>query len=404
MHPVRQAQQTQLASSRRRRPLRLPPAALEDWLRDYYFETRYDLGSSGVQPWSMAQLRELLHIDRSELDAVVFDDSESYGGAELRAAIATLVGATGAGTVDPSHVMVTHGSSEAIFLLMASLLDIGDEVVVVDPGYHALSSVAQAVGCRLRTWALSPDRDFAPDLDRLSALIGAGTRMIVVNFPHNPTGVTLTATEQDALIAIAERHGAYLVWDAAFAGLTHGGRALPDPVTRYERAISLGTLSKAFGLPGLRVGWCVAQPPVLAGFLPLRDRLTICLSPLIERLALHAVRGGDVLMRARLAQASTNLAVLEAWARANADLIDWYRPAGGVTAFPRLAVGESSTDALCRELAVRDGVLLVPGSCFGHPDRVRLGFGGDADDFAEGLARLAAAVAVAKRADRRSVS
>lgn len=351
-------------------------------MREFYFATSIDLGSSGVACFSLGELRHLLGVEVSELDQITLDDSESFGDVELRGALADrfLDG-------DPRRVLATHGSSEAIFLAMNALLDRGDEVVAVDPGYHSLWSVAESVGCRLKRWRLRPEDDFAPDLGALRALVTPSTRMVVVNFPHNPTGVTLTPSQLDEFLDIVAGVGAYLVWDGALAELTYGSPTLPDPANHYDRCLSVGTMSKAYGLPGTRVGWCFGDPQVLETLLPLRDTVSICLSPLTQFLAARAVREADTLVGLRRAQAAHNRTVLARWLDDHQAVVDAPLPAGGVTAFPRVR-HLRETDSLCRRLGDTHDVLLVPGACFGVPDRVRLGFGGPADEFETGLARL----------------
>lgn len=366
--------------------MRMEPALLEDWLRDNYFTAIADLGSSGVAPWSFGQLREMLDLDYAALDSIVFADSQSLGDPQLREAIAH----RWAGG-DTARVMATHGSSESIFLAMNGLLSAGDEVVVAQPGYHALSSVAEAIGCDVRRWHLPEQDGFEPDLDDLARLITPHTRMVVVNFPHNPTGVSLDEQRMRELVDMVSRHGSYLMWDAAFAEMTYGTPQLPDPADWYERAISFGTLSKAYGLPGIRVGWCIAAPDLFPALLPLRDRLTIALSPLVEYVATRAIECADLLLWHRIRQAEENLDTLCAWADDMGDLIEVAKPTGGVSTFPRLGKTDD-VDALCVSLMADEGVLLVPGSCFGHPDRIRLGFGGMSTDFDFGLAKLEAAL------------
>jgi capreomycidine synthase len=284
-------------------------------------------------------------------------------------------------------VISTHGSSEAIYLVMHALLRAGDEVIVLDPCYQQLASIAESLGCRLIAWRLRYERQFIPDIEELRGLIGPRTRMVVVNFPHNPTGATLSPGQQRALIAAVDRVGAYLVWDAAFAELTYDGPPLPVPNHVYERAVSLGTLSKAYGLPGLRVGWCVAAPEVIEHCVDLRDCITLHLSPLVELIAQRAIERADELLGVRLAQARDNLELLAAWVEGHRDVVAWARPQGGVCAFLRLRRVRGVED-FCRRLACSRGVLLIPGSCFNHPSHVRLGFGGPPPSFREGLARL----------------
>ncbi|HSF40405.1 MAG TPA: capreomycidine synthase [Thermoanaerobaculia bacterium] len=368
-------------------PSRLPPALLEDWMRDYYFETRIDIGSSGVEDYSMAELRRLLGISLEDLDRVVFHDSRTLGGPALRQAVAER---WGGGAVE--RAIVTHGATEANFLVMTALLERGDEVVILDPLYQQLYSIAESLGCLLHRWPLRFEHGFVPDLDDARRLIGPRTRMVVVNFPHNPTGATLTLPEQRELIEICSRAGAYLVWDMAFGDLTYEEPPLPDPGLFYERAVSMGTLSKAYGLPGLRVGWCLAAPEVLERFIRIRDYLTLHLSPLVELIAQRAIENGDLLLEPRRRQGHRNREVVKGWIEGQGGRVEWVPPAGGVCAFPRLD-GISDVVAFCRRLAQVEKVLLVPGECFGSPQNVRLGFGGSTGDLEEGLRRLSRALA-----------
>lgn len=363
-----------------------PPALLEEWMRLYYFAVDADLGSSGVSDYSLAEVRDLVGIGVDEMDAVVFHDSQTLGGTGVRRAVARRW--TG-GDVD--RVMVTHGSTEAIFLAMNALLRPGDEVVVLDPVYPGLGDVVRSVGCRIIPWTLPAGNGWAPDLGELASLVSDRTRMVVVNFPHNPTGATLTPAQQDELLSIVERHGAWLLWDGAFADLTYGTPPLPDPVARYDRAVSLGTLSKAYGLPGLRVGWCLAAPGVLERMVHLRDYTTLHLSPLVELIAARVVDGADRILAEKRAAARRNRETVERWMGEQGGAITWTPPAGGVCGFPRLH-DVPDVEAFCHALAREHRVMLVPGTCFGTPGHVRLGFGGSPDALAQGLARLAGAL------------
>lgn len=362
--------------------MKYAPAELERWMRRYYFAVDDDIGSSGVADYSLADLRALLGISAADLDAIVLRDSMSLGGDEVRANIADRWG-----NGDPDWVLVTHGASEAIYLVMSTLLDPGDRVVVLDPAYHSLASIARTLGCDLVSWPIHAADEYRPDLELLRTLVREPTKAIVVNLPHNPTGTSLNPGERDELVEIAAESGAYLVWDQAFRELVYDGEPLRDPVDDYPRAISFGTLSKGYGLAGLRVGWCLAHPSVLSGTLDLRDRMTLHLSPLVEFVAARVARDADRLLAGRLEQARHNLGVLREWVADNPDLIDLVEPKGGVCTFPRLRGIDDTTD-LCHLLAREHRVLLVPGSCFGDPQRVRLGFGGPTRSFERGLDRL----------------
>jgi capreomycidine synthase len=373
--------------------MKLAPALLENWMRDHYFATDYDIGSSGVENFSMAQLRQLLGITHEEIDGILFADSQTLGGDGVRRAVA---GHLAQGRVD--HVMVTHGSTEANFMTMNALLEPGDEVLVLDPCYQQLYGIAEALGCSLRHWPLRFARGWRPDMEELPRLLGPRTRMVVVNFPHNPTGASLTPEEQRELLAATERAGAYLVWDGAFSELTHGRPPLPEPVD-FPHAISMGTMSKAYGLPGLRVGWCIAAPAILDRFVRLRDYTTLHLSPLVEFVAQKAMENAELLIGLRLDQARGNLEILARWMEEHREDAGWVRPEGGVSCFVHFPARD--VDALCLRLAEEERVLLVPGSCFGQPSFARLGFGGPRADLVEGLARLSRTLRAMPREVRR---
>ncbi|MFD6567687.1 capreomycidine synthase [Micromonospora profundi] len=358
-------------------------AHLEAWMRDYYHKVDHDIGSSGVRDLSMHEFRALCGFELSELDDMVFHDSESYGGSRLRAALADRW--TG-GDVD--RMMVTHGSSEAIYLVMHLALEPGDEVIVLDPAYQQLYDIAASRGCRVTRWQLDPAAGFAADLSVLRELAARGPRMIVVNFPHNPTGVSITVEQQKELVAIAAEAGAWLVWDHAFGELTYTTDPLPIPVG-YERSIVWGTFSKSYGLAGLRVGWCVAPPELLARMAVLRDYIALYVSPVLEFFAEQAVRHADRIVAMQREHARANRQLLIDWAADRPELVRLSPPAGGVAAFVEL-LGQPDVVASCRRLAEQHRVLLVPGVCFGEAYRnhVRLGFGGSTAELTAGLALL----------------
>jgi capreomycidine synthase len=360
----------------------IAPALLERWMRRYYFDTEIDIGSSGVESFSMSELRNLLGISLNELDQVTFDDSQTLGGPGLREAIGDRWA-----NRNPDRVMVTHGSSEGIFLAMNALLRPGDEVITVSPCYQQLFAIAESNGCELLHWELDFEQGFVADVEKLKSLITRNTRMLVVNFPHNPTGASLTLGQQKDLVDTVAEVGSYLVWDGAFAEMTHDLPQLPDPGTWYDRTVTLGTLSKGYGLPGLRVGWCIASPDILERFVNLRDYITLHLSPLTELIAERAVRNAHVLLRVRMEQARANLNKLAAWVERHREFIDWARPRGGVCAFLRMPDG-GDVEAFCHRFAREYRVLLVPGTSFYRPGFARLGFGGPAQKFEDGLARL----------------
>ncbi len=362
--------------------MKIEALELEKWFRQHYFDSEIILCVSGVEEYTIGELREIIHLSQNEMDSIVLLDSPSYGCDGIRQAIARrwIDGKT-------EHVLVTHGSSEAIFLVMNALLCPGDEVVVLTPCYQPLFSIPRAIGCQVKFWQLRSEQMFTPDLEELSRLVTSRTRMLVVNFPNNPTGVSLTMEQQHELIRIAARHGSYLFWDAAFVDLTYNTPPLPDPSQYYERTITVNTLTKSYGLGGLRVGWCLADPAILKECVTIRDHITLNLSPLIEYLAERVVIHLDTVLDRRLKQARINHKILTQWLTEHQGVIECVIPQGGVSALIKLCNGRNA-EAFCQRLAQEQGVFLLPGSCFGHSEFVRLGFGRATSELVEGLSRI----------------
>lgn len=359
---------------------------LEEWLRERYFTARIDFSGCGVQNYSLRELRALLGITTDELDDVVFRDSPSRGGVILRQAIAARYAPGRFDVAD--RVMVTHGVTEGILLALGAIVQPGDEIVVLRPIYPGLRAMARALGAKVREWELSEEDNFRPDLGRLRGLISGATRAVVVNFPHNPTGVTLDEPTYRGLIDIVERYNCHLVWDGAFTELVYQGSPLPDPGTLHDRCVSLSSLSKAYGLPGMRLGWCIASPALLTRMVALRDYVTLNNSPLTERLATAVLSRADDVLKPRLEQAAANRDLLAAWAARNAEFVDCPVPMAGVCAFPSVPAIADVTP-MCVRLADQAGILTVPGRSFGYPNRLRIGFGGPTDEFAAGLTVVA---------------
>lgn len=366
----------------------LPLAPMEEWLRDHYFAADIDISASGVEPYALGDVRRMIGLDHDELDRLVLMDGHSYGDPEVRRLIADRWGSG-----DPNQVMTTNGSSEAIFLVLTALLRPGDEVVVVEPGYHALIHLASTIGCVVKPWRMDhPDTVFGATLDGLDALLTERTRAVIVSFPHNPTGISLSEAELHGLLDRAGAVDAWVVWDAAFNDITYDAPPLPNVVSLYDKAVSFGTFSKSFGMPGLRFGWCISPDEVLRDCVRVRDYVTLHLSPLVELIARGALENIDTLLQPRLEQAKHNRRILRDWAEAHGDDVSLALPAGGVASFPRLN-RVADVDAFAFKLMDEHSVLVIPGSCFDRPQHVRLGFGGPTEELVEGLDRFDQALA-----------
>ncbi len=363
-------------------PLNLPRVPLEDWMREFYFSCELDLGSSGMAVYSFQEFKQITGFSLQDLESVTFDDSLTFGCNPLRQAIADKWG-----DGNPESVVVANGSNEIGFYLMYALLEPGDEVIAMEPIYHTMDNLPQAIGCTLKRWPICYENGWQPDFEELEHLLTPKTKMVSVNFPHNPTGISLTPEQQNRLIDMVASVGAYLVWDAAFEDLVHVGEPLPSPRKRYDRCCTIYTMSKCYGMPGSRLGWALCPTEVFENMALIKDYTNLYVSPLIETVGLKAIQYADQLMANRMVQVSANLALLDRWILEHDAYLDWVRPMGGVTAFPRLKSGVRA-DTFCRALLKQEGVMMVPGTCFKNPHHVRLGFSGPHETFREGLSRL----------------
>lgn len=357
----------------------------------------FNLSESGVHPMTPREL-----VGAAALDVVLDQPlayTQSNGTGELRALVAAhYPGAS----VD--HVEVTNGGSEANYLTVWRLVEPGDEVALLVPNYMQSWGLVRAFGGVVREWPLVEDRAagrWRPDLERLAAVVSDKTRLIVLCTPNNPTGARLTADELDAVGAIAARHGCWVLSDEVYRGAELDGHESPSMWGRGERVIVTSGLSKAYGLPGLRIGWIVAPPSFVASTWSYHDYTTIApgaLSDRLARVALSPERRPAVLARTR-EMLRTNLPLIEAWLRSHAPGFSWTSPEAGAIVYLRYHYAINST-ALVTRLREEKSVLIVPGDHFGMDGYLRVGFGERPDYLRRGLDRVHDLLTTLSLADR----
>ena len=377
--------------------MRVPPFELERFQSVHEHQVEINLTESGVEP---LEAGELLGPDATgALLGQRLAYTQSNGTPELRAAVAsTFPGAT------EEHVLVANGGAEANFVACWRLIEPGDEVVVMQPNYGQVQGLAEGFGALARPWPLREERAaptprWTPDVDELRTLVTDRTKLVAICNPNNPTGARLTAAEVAAVCEVAEKHGAWVLADEIYRGAEHDGVETPSVWGRTERAIVTGGLSKAYGLPGLRIGWAVAARDTVTDLWRRRDYTTIAPSALSDRLARHALapaRRTALLERTRRMIAG-NLPIVGAWLDAHAGDLAWVPPEAGAIGFVRYGHDIGST-ALADRLRQTAGVLIVPGDHFGLDGYLRIGYGGRAESLREGLARLDRVLAALPRA------
>ena len=352
--------------------MKIEPFALERYFARYEFSARFLLSSSDCEPLTLAELVAMADDDTRALwDDLKLGYTESSGHPLLRRAIADRYRGLAADDV------VEVVPEEGIFLLMHALLSPGDHVVCVAPAYQSLHEVARSIGCEISSWSPDEERGWHFDLDALVAQLREDTKLVVVNFPHNPTGYSPTREAFAEIVETVADHGATLLSDEMYRLLdVVPGSGLPAACELSDRAVSLSGLSKSFGLPGLRVGWLATHDrSILERVLVLKDYTTICASAPGEILALIAMRNAESIITRQTERVRRNVAVLDGFFDRQRHLFAWNRPIGGSVCLPR-SLGPEDTSTLAAEAVDGAGIMVVPSSIFGFGDRhLRIGFG-----------------------------
>ena len=359
--------------------------AMERMQSTYENLVDFNLSESGVRPLTPRELLEETGAIEGLLDQPLVY-TQSNGTIELRAAIAAIYDGA---TVD--HVEVTNGGSEANYLAVWRLVEPGDEIVMLVPNYMQTWGLARAFGGTVREWRLVEDTAsgrWRADLERLPSLVSNRTRLIILCTPNNPTGARLRADELDAIAAVADRHGAWVLSDEIYRGAEIDGHESPTMWGRAERVLVTSGLSKAYGLPGLRIGWLAGPPETIASLWSYHDYTSIAPGALSDRLARAALAPAR---RARLLERTrgilrTNLPIIEGWLSAGGGFT-WIRPEAGAIVYVRYPQPVNSTRLVTR-LREERSVLIVPGDHFGMDGYLRIGFGEPSSYLLEGLNRL----------------
>lgn len=374
--------------------MKIETFALERWMTTYEVDVDYDIAESGIYPMTVNELLDFEPAgERERTLAGLLDTrlgySEAPGSIELRTMLAKTYRDTG-----PDNILITTGAIEANFLLFNVLLEPGDHVVAVYPAYQQLYSVPRAIGCDVSLWKLRPEDGFRFDLDELKRLVNAKTRLIVINTPHNPTGSILSPAEVRHVYELAESVGARVMSDEAYRWLDlPGGDELATPARDLgDNAVSVGTFSKPFGLPGLRIGWIAAPADTIAECWWMRDYISLSPGKLNDALAVLALNHREKIRERTRGIVRQNLATMETWLQEHSDIVGWQPPRGGLLALLEYNLDIPSLD-LANRLAEEYSVMLAPGSAFGYEHRLRVGVGQTPDVFRQGLDRAAACFA-----------
>ncbi len=347
---------------------------------------RYDIAESGIQPLSTDDLLAFEPpAERAATLAALLALPLGYGEARGTERLRSMIAATYT-RGDADHILVTTGAIEANFLLFNQLLDAGDHLIAPYPAYQQLYTVPTAIGCDVSLWHVGPDTGYRYDVAALERLVTPRTRVIVVNTPHNPTGAMLSPADAERVYAIAESVGATIIGDEAYRWLDvpDGDPFAPPMFDRGPCGVSVGTLSKPFGLPGLRIGWIAGPPDLVRDCWGLRDYISLSPGKLNDALACLGLRHREAIVARNRRIIQANLATAARWIADRASIISWTPPRGGLLALLKYDLPVASLD-LADRLATDWSVMLAPGSAFGYEHHLRLGVGQQPDLFAKGL-------------------
>jgi len=351
----------------------IKPFKLERYFAQYEFKVKFLLSASDCESLPMAELLQMAAPESLDLwNGLKLGYTESQGHPLLRAEISRLYQ-----HVSPENVIVA-APEEAIFIAMQTLLTPDDHVIVLSPAYQSLYEIARSIGCRVTPWKLEAGANgWQLDLGQLERSITDNTRMIVINFPHNPTGYLLSNRALDSVIEIARKNNLYLFSDEMYRLLEYDPETqLPPVCDLYEKGISLSGLSKAFALPGLRIGWLATQESsLIERWIAFKDYTTICSSAPSEILGIIALQNKDRILQRSLAIVRENMNIARRFFAKHEDQFSWFSPMAGSVAFPRWE-GTGSVEQFCHDILDQQGVMIVPGSLFEYPgNHFRVGLG-----------------------------
>jgi len=364
--------------------MQIKPFRIEQYFGKYEFTTKYLLSSSDAESRTIQELLDLEPGSHDRLLKHRCGYTESPGAPALREVISGMYRG-----IQPEHVLVTAATEEAIFVFYHALAGAGDHIIVETPCYESALELARSTGAQVSEWRRRYENGWAHDLAALEKLIQPNTRIIYINTPHNPTGLLMTASAFQQVRKLASSRGIIVFCDEVYRELEHDpANRLPAACEIYERAVSLGSMSKTYGLPGLRLGWLACRDAeILERCLEFKYYTTICSSAPSEFLAALALRHREVLIRRNREIVLRNLPLLEAFIRQRSDLFEWVKPNASPIGFARFKP-QRDVQSFCEEVVKNSGVLLLPGTVYDQPGHIRFGYG--RKNMPESLAQLSA--------------
>ncbi len=366
--------------------MRIAPFGVEQWMNEYETRCAYNLAETCVESLTIAQLLDLVGYTgdlRDELLPMKLTYGAIEGSERLRAAVAALYDQQ-----TPANTLITHGAIGANHLVHMTLVEPGDRVVSVLPTYQQHYAIPESIGADVRILRLREDNAWLPDLDELREHVRGGAKLVAINNPNNPTGSLMDRAMLEEIAAICDGAGAWLLCDEVYSGIDQDGPGSTTSVADiYDRGISTGSMSKAFSLAGLRLGWAVGPAQLIDELTIHRDYSTISVGMVDDLLAAIALENADAILDRNRALTRANLATLSAWVGTQPH-ISWVAPRSGTTALLKHDLPMTSRE-LCVDLVETTGVMLTPGSALDMEGYLRIGYANNPDVLAAGLSQFA---------------
>jgi aspartate/methionine/tyrosine aminotransferase len=364
--------------------MQIKPFRIEQYFGKHEFTAKYLLSSSDAESRTIQELLDLEPGAQQRLLEHWCGYTESQGAPWLREVIAGIYEG-----MKPADVLALSAAEEGIFVLYHALVGPGHHVIVETPCFESGLEVARSTGAEVSEWPRTFEDGWAHDLVALGKLIQPNTKIIYINTPHNPTGLLMPADVLKQVMALASSRGIIVFSDEVYRELEHDpSQRLPAACEVYERAVSLGSMSKTYGLPGLRLGWLATRnADILQHCLEFKYYTTICSSAPSEFLAALALRHRGALVQRNLEIVRRNLALLDAFIQRRADVVEWVKPNASPIGFVRFKP-ERDVFTFCEDVVRDSGVMLLPGSVYDQPRHIRFGYG--RKNMPEALARLEA--------------
>ncbi|MZQ96160.1 MAG: aminotransferase [Acidaminobacter sp.] len=361
--------------------MNIKPFGVERWMDLYETTCKYNIAETCVDSMSLRDLEQLVG-EPGTLDSLIFNERMTYGeipgSHKFREGVASLYK-----NVEPDQILSTNGAIGANFLALYTLVNPGDEVVVIVPTYQQHTSIPESLGANVKTVWLQRNKGFQPDLNELRETVTPETKLICFNNPNNPTGALIDPETMQQIVKIAREQDAWLLCDEVYRHLNHDDEYAPSVVDLYEKGISTGSMSKVFSLAGLRLGWLVAPKELIEAAYDIRHYNMISCGKIDEIIGAFALEHKDKIIARSRAILKENLEILDEWI-SNEPHIDYVRPKAGTTALLYYDMDLSSTE-LCHDLMAKEGVMLTPGDCFDMGRCLRIGYAFDPKDLRAGL-------------------